>query len=79
MGLHLIKQDIMLTGNYSCWVFTEHQKELPASLPFSQFRSNSLPTKVRAHGVITLGKHLKASHFSFYCVIFTPILSVAFR
>ncbi|XP_056902847.1 condensin-2 complex subunit D3 [Takifugu flavidus] len=35
---------------------SEHQKELPASVPFSQFKSNSLPTKVRAHGVITLGK-----------------------
>uniref|UniRef100_A0A3Q2YUT4 Non-SMC condensin II complex, subunit D3 n=1 Tax=Hippocampus comes TaxID=109280 RepID=A0A3Q2YUT4_HIPCM len=29
---------------------------LPASLPVSQFKANSLPTKVRAHGVITLGK-----------------------
>lgn len=55
--------------NSSCWVLTEHQKELPASLPFSQFRSNSLPTKVRAHGVITLGKHPKASTFPFYFVI----------
>eukprot|EP00066_Takifugu_rubripes_P012190 XP_011601456.1 PREDICTED: condensin-2 complex subunit D3 [Takifugu rubripes] len=35
---------------------SEHQKEVPASVPFSQFKSNSLPTKVRAHGVITLGK-----------------------
>ncbi|XP_041803855.1 condensin-2 complex subunit D3 [Chelmon rostratus] len=34
----------------------EHQEELPASLPLSQFKTNSLPTKVRAHGVITLGK-----------------------
>ncbi|CAG05147.1 unnamed protein product, partial [Tetraodon nigroviridis] len=34
----------------------EHQGELPASLPLSQFRTNSLPTAVRAHGVITLGK-----------------------
>ncbi|XP_071370870.1 condensin-2 complex subunit D3, partial [Centroberyx affinis] len=31
-------------------------EELPASQPLSQFRANSLPTKVRAHGVITLGK-----------------------
>ncbi|KAM3865358.1 condensin-2 complex subunit D3 [Diretmus argenteus] len=31
-------------------------EELPSSLPLSQFRANSLPTKVRAHGVITLGK-----------------------
>uniref|UniRef100_UPI003AAC27D5 condensin-2 complex subunit D3 n=1 Tax=Centroberyx gerrardi TaxID=166262 RepID=UPI003AAC27D5 len=31
-------------------------EELPASLPLSQFRANCLPTKVRAHGVITLGK-----------------------
>uniref|UniRef100_A0A8C4HSL5 Condensin complex subunit 1 C-terminal domain-containing protein n=1 Tax=Dicentrarchus labrax TaxID=13489 RepID=A0A8C4HSL5_DICLA len=30
--------------------------ELPASLPLSQFKTNSLPTRVRAHGVITLGK-----------------------
>ncbi|KAM4603913.1 condensin-2 complex subunit D3 [Polymixia lowei] len=30
--------------------------ELPACVPLSQFRANSLPTKVRAHGVITLGK-----------------------
>ncbi|XP_029031397.1 condensin-2 complex subunit D3 isoform X2 [Betta splendens] len=44
-------------------VFTTHcdkpadcQEELPASLPLSQFKTNSLPTKVRAHGVITLAK-----------------------
>uniref|UniRef100_A0A665T7H5 Non-SMC condensin II complex, subunit D3 n=1 Tax=Echeneis naucrates TaxID=173247 RepID=A0A665T7H5_ECHNA len=39
---------------------TEHPigltDELPASLPLSQFKSNSLPTRVRANGVITLGK-----------------------
>ncbi|XP_042290067.1 condensin-2 complex subunit D3 [Thunnus maccoyii] len=35
---------------------TDCQKELPASLPLSQFKANSLPTRVRAHGVITLGK-----------------------
>lgn len=52
-------------------MFTEHQKELPASLPFSQFRSNTLPTKVRAHGVITLGKHPKASNLPFYSIIST--------
>uniref|UniRef100_A0AAQ5ZBT3 Condensin complex subunit 1 C-terminal domain-containing protein n=1 Tax=Amphiprion ocellaris TaxID=80972 RepID=A0AAQ5ZBT3_AMPOC len=34
----------------------EGQEELPASLPLSQFKANSLPTRVRAHGVITLGK-----------------------
>lgn len=32
------------------------QIELPASQPLSQFKANSLPTRVRAHGVITLGK-----------------------
>ncbi|XP_053731109.1 condensin-2 complex subunit D3 [Synchiropus splendidus] len=32
------------------------QDELPVSQPLSQFRVNSLSTKVRAHGVITLGK-----------------------
>lgn len=52
-------------------MFTEYQKELPASLPLSQFRTNSLPTKVRAHGVITLGKHPKPSTFPFYSVIST--------
>ncbi|XP_056136718.1 condensin-2 complex subunit D3 [Lampris incognitus] len=31
-------------------------EDLPASLPLSQFRANFLPTMVRAHGVITLGK-----------------------
>ncbi|XP_034537815.1 condensin-2 complex subunit D3 isoform X2 [Notolabrus celidotus] len=35
---------------------TESPEELPASQPLSQFRANSLPTRVRAHGVITLGK-----------------------
>ncbi|KAE8280284.1 Condensin-2 complex subunit D3 Non-SMC condensin II complex subunit D3 [Larimichthys crocea] len=35
---------------------TENEEELPASLPLSQFKINSMPTKVRAHGVITLGK-----------------------
>ncbi|KAM9344578.1 condensin-2 complex subunit D3 [Symphorus nematophorus] len=34
----------------------EYQEELPASLPLSQFKTNSMPTRVRAHGVITLGK-----------------------
>ncbi|XP_037322462.2 condensin-2 complex subunit D3 [Pungitius pungitius] len=32
----------------------EGHEELPASL--SQFKANSLPTRVRAHGVLTLGK-----------------------
>ncbi|XP_035770877.1 condensin-2 complex subunit D3 [Neolamprologus brichardi] len=35
---------------------TERHTELPASLPLSQFKANRLPTRVRAHGVITLGK-----------------------
>ncbi|XP_061601386.1 condensin-2 complex subunit D3 [Cololabis saira] len=30
--------------------------ELPASLPLTQFRPNALPPRVKAHGVITLGK-----------------------
>uniref|UniRef100_A0AAQ6IKW9 Condensin-2 complex subunit D3 n=1 Tax=Anabas testudineus TaxID=64144 RepID=A0AAQ6IKW9_ANATE len=34
----------------------ECQEELPASLPLSQFKANSMPTRVRAHGVITLAK-----------------------
>ncbi|XP_041865621.1 condensin-2 complex subunit D3 [Melanotaenia boesemani] len=34
----------------------ECQEELPASLPLSQFRENFLPSRVKAHGVITLGK-----------------------
>ncbi|XP_074503106.1 condensin-2 complex subunit D3 [Sebastes fasciatus] len=34
----------------------ECREELPASLPLSQFKANSLPTRVRAHGVIALGK-----------------------
>nr|XP_057933189.1 condensin-2 complex subunit D3 isoform X3 [Doryrhamphus excisus] len=34
----------------------EHLDELPASLPLSRFKAISLPTRVRAHGVITLGK-----------------------
>uniref|UniRef100_A0A3B4F4U4 Non-SMC condensin II complex subunit D3 n=1 Tax=Pundamilia nyererei TaxID=303518 RepID=A0A3B4F4U4_9CICH len=38
-------------------VLTTHsEKLLPASLPLSQFKANWLPTRVRAHGVITLGK-----------------------
>ncbi|KAM4730294.1 condensin-2 complex subunit D3 [Anableps anableps] len=32
------------------------QEDLPASLPLSQFRENSLPTRIKAHGVIALGK-----------------------
>ncbi|XP_032383573.1 condensin-2 complex subunit D3-like [Etheostoma spectabile] len=39
-----------------CWSLTECGDELPASLPLSQFKANSLPTRVRAHGVIALGK-----------------------
>ncbi|XP_049457118.1 condensin-2 complex subunit D3 [Epinephelus fuscoguttatus] len=34
----------------------ECPEELPASLPLSQFKANSLSTRVRAHGVIALGK-----------------------
>lgn len=41
---------------FLCLWLTDCQDELPASLPVSQFKANSLPTKVRAHGVITLGK-----------------------
>uniref|UniRef100_A0A8C2WX32 Non-SMC condensin II complex, subunit D3 n=1 Tax=Cyclopterus lumpus TaxID=8103 RepID=A0A8C2WX32_CYCLU len=36
--------------------YSDKLAELPASLPLSQFKANSLPTRVRAHGVITLGK-----------------------
>lgn len=57
--------------NASCWVFTEHQGELPASLPLPQFRTNSLPTTVRAHGVITLGKCPNAMTLHFYSVTST--------
>ncbi|XP_055018582.1 condensin-2 complex subunit D3 isoform X2 [Boleophthalmus pectinirostris] len=32
------------------------QGDLPASLPLSQFRANSFSSKIRAHGVLTLGK-----------------------
>ncbi|MEQ2300011.1 hypothetical protein AMECASPLE_020876, partial [Ameca splendens] len=32
------------------------QEELPASLPLSHFRENSLPARIKAHGVIALGK-----------------------
>uniref|UniRef100_A0A8C5E3J5 Condensin complex subunit 1 C-terminal domain-containing protein n=1 Tax=Gouania willdenowi TaxID=441366 RepID=A0A8C5E3J5_GOUWI len=32
------------------------EEELPPSLPVSQFKMNSLSTRIRAHGVITLGK-----------------------
>ncbi|XP_030012337.1 condensin-2 complex subunit D3 isoform X2 [Sphaeramia orbicularis] len=34
----------------------DFQEELPPSLPLSQFTTNCFPTRVRAHGVITLGK-----------------------
>uniref|UniRef100_A0A1A8IYV9 Non-SMC condensin II complex, subunit D3 n=1 Tax=Nothobranchius kuhntae TaxID=321403 RepID=A0A1A8IYV9_NOTKU len=34
----------------------EYQEELPASLPLSQFKQNSMPTRVKAHGVLALGK-----------------------
>ncbi|TNN32148.1 Condensin-2 complex subunit D3 [Liparis tanakae] len=39
-----------------CDQLAEGPEELPLSLPLSQFKANSLPTRVRAHGVITLGK-----------------------
>lgn len=32
------------------------QDDLPGSLPLSQFKANSFSTKIRAHGVLTLGK-----------------------
>uniref|UniRef100_A0AAR2IUB3 Condensin complex subunit 1 C-terminal domain-containing protein n=1 Tax=Pygocentrus nattereri TaxID=42514 RepID=A0AAR2IUB3_PYGNA len=35
---------------------SEEGAELPASQPLSQFKSSSMPTVVRAHAVITLGK-----------------------
>lgn len=31
-------------------------QELPASLPLSQFKANSFSTKIRAHGILALGK-----------------------
>ncbi|KAF3842385.1 hypothetical protein F7725_024336 [Dissostichus mawsoni] len=45
------------------------QEELPASLPRSQFKANSMPTKVRAHGVITLGQPSPLSS----CVSFSKV------
>uniref|UniRef100_A0A8C2X0W0 Non-SMC condensin II complex, subunit D3 n=1 Tax=Cyclopterus lumpus TaxID=8103 RepID=A0A8C2X0W0_CYCLU len=44
----LLVESVLTTCNPS--------QRLPASLPLSQFKANSLPTRVRAHGVITLGK-----------------------
>ncbi|KAM4600057.1 condensin-2 complex subunit D3 [Fundulus diaphanus] len=46
----------VLTSHSEKLAATDCQEELPASLPLSQFRENSLPTRIRAHGVITLGK-----------------------
>ncbi|XP_029922361.1 condensin-2 complex subunit D3 [Myripristis murdjan] len=46
----LVESVLTARGN----TLTANSEELPA--PLSQFRANSLPTKVRAHGVITLGK-----------------------
>lgn len=66
--LHLYtSKNKLIMVNASCWVFPEHQGGLPASLPLSQFRTNSLPTKVRAHGVITLGSSPDALHF-YWCL-----------
>uniref|UniRef100_A0A8C2YZZ0 Non-SMC condensin II complex, subunit D3 n=1 Tax=Cyclopterus lumpus TaxID=8103 RepID=A0A8C2YZZ0_CYCLU len=52
-GAQNLNEELMVRRNPSlAWC----QEELPASLPLSQFKANSLPTRVRAHGVITLGK-----------------------
>lgn len=51
------------------WLLTGSEEELPASLPVSQFRSNSFTTRIRAHGVIALGKLDTPTHAWFYCEI----------
>lgn len=53
------------------WFLTECQEELPASLPLSQFKMNSLPNKIRAHGVVTLGKPSSLCPCVFPFVIFS--------
>uniref|UniRef100_A0A3P9HQG6 Non-SMC condensin II complex subunit D3 n=1 Tax=Oryzias latipes TaxID=8090 RepID=A0A3P9HQG6_ORYLA len=35
---------------------TDCQDDLPASLPLSQFKVSALPPRIKAHGVLTLGK-----------------------
>uniref|UniRef100_A0A3B1JDT2 Condensin-2 complex subunit D3 n=1 Tax=Astyanax mexicanus TaxID=7994 RepID=A0A3B1JDT2_ASTMX len=47
----LLIQSILTSSEQS-----EEGAELPASQPLSQFKSSSMPTVVRAHAVITLGK-----------------------
>lgn len=49
----LLVESVLTTNSEK---LADAQGELPASLPLSQFRTNSFSTKVRAHGVITLGK-----------------------
>ncbi|XP_028278465.1 condensin-2 complex subunit D3 [Parambassis ranga] len=49
----LLVESVLTTHSDS---LAEYQEELPASLPVSQFKANSMPPRVRAHGVITLGK-----------------------
>ncbi|KAM8860215.1 condensin-2 complex subunit D3 isoform 1-T3 [Spinachia spinachia] len=48
------KRTVLLVESVLMMAVTEGQEELPAS--HSQFKANSLPTRVRAHGVLTLGK-----------------------
>uniref|UniRef100_A0AAQ5ZYB1 Condensin complex subunit 1 C-terminal domain-containing protein n=1 Tax=Amphiprion ocellaris TaxID=80972 RepID=A0AAQ5ZYB1_AMPOC len=68
-GTQNLNEEMMVRSNawqtcpfltyFFCWINIspkDGQEELPASLPLSQFKANSLPTRVRAHGVITLGK-----------------------
>lgn len=52
-----------------CWFPTGSEEDLPASLPVSQFKSNSFTTKIRAHGVIALGKLDTPTHPWFHCEI----------
>ncbi|XP_022537482.2 condensin-2 complex subunit D3 [Astyanax mexicanus] len=49
----LLIQSILTSSEQSG---SEEGAELPASQPLSQFKSSSMPTVVRAHAVITLGK-----------------------
>ncbi|KAG7256051.1 hypothetical protein CRUP_007974 [Coryphaenoides rupestris] len=53
---HVGKRTVLLVESVLSSQRETHTEALPDSLPLSQFRPNALPTKIRAHGVITLGR-----------------------
>lgn len=57
-GVHgkTVKKSNLFHFLYIIVYWTDCQNDVPPSLPLSQFQVNSLPPRIKAHGVLTFGK-----------------------